>query len=146
MGLSNQLKVALLASVSVEALSNVLWTSVVPFVFKCLFILLYTVFIVNFSVFVIRIEQETLRHSHLEYITAEAGDNKGVTRYWGAPGDPTNTDGSAKALNLSALGLNNKQPFLSMPTAISKCQHTAIAGNSSYNRPHSLSTYWFIKY
>ena len=71
MGLSNQLKVALLASVSAEALSNVLWTSVVPFVFKCLLILLYTVFIVNFYVFVIRIEQETLRHSHLEYITVE---------------------------------------------------------------------------
>lgn len=87
-----------------------------------------------------------MRHSHLEYIIVEAGDNKGVIRYWGAPGDPTDTEGTAKALNLGVLGLNNKKPFLSMPTVNDNGQHTAIAGNSSYNRPHSLSTYWFIKY
>ena len=94
-----------------------------------------------------RIEQESLRHSHKEVFTVGSDvDNVASTRYWGCPGEAVGDIGSAKALNLSLPSFNGHKPIFSMETLMENCLHTETAGDGSYNRPHSLSTYWYIKF
>ena len=141
MGLSSQLKVDVLASVSAEALSNVLWTSVVPFVFKCLLILLYTVFIVNFSVFVI------------SPISAAA---PAITGSWG--GQMPRWDVTVEFVNAgvgtgaylltqrshTGCGTTSASKGTTVTFDASRC--STIYGNADTVLPESYSTRYFIKF
>ena len=133
MGLSNQLKVALLASVSAEALSNVLWTSVVPFVFKCLLILLYTVFIVNFYVFVI------------SPINAAA---PALTGSWAASGYEhlIATGCHTVGAHHSNYGAGHTTTNPSYVCEFNASNSSTIYGNADTVLPESYSTRWFIKF
>lgn len=133
MGLSNQLKVDVLASVSAEALSNVLWTSVIPFVFKCLLILLYTVFIVNFSVFVI------------SPISAAA---PAITGSWAASGYENMTATGCHTVGgvHSYYGSGHTTTHSSYVCEFNASNSSIIYGNADTVLPESYSTRYFIKY
>lgn len=94
-----------------------------------------------------RIEQESLRHSHKEVMTTGVTNGGAAsTRYWGCPGEAVGSQGSAKAINLSFPHSNGHSVLFSMETLMENCLHTETAGDGSYNRPHSLSTNWYIKF